>query len=104
MGLVRLVARRGRRVFRVAARRQPTPRAIPVLGNDRVGGEAGLGLVTLDAVERDALPGGGLAALGFSHRTGTHTAAADCVTTCYGWDSLGVGPGRGWSDSSLCEQ
>ena len=47
-------------------------------------GEAGPGLVAVGAPVGDEDAGGGVAALGLAHRSGTDTAAPDRVTTCHG--------------------
>ncbi len=72
-----------RRVRLVLAGRQAAARAVPQVGDDRVAGEAGHGLVPVAAPERDPHPRCGLAALRLAHRPSTHPAAANGVTTTH---------------------
>src|SRR5689334_23513109 len=84
--LVRLDPRCGRRVLLVLSGRQPAAGAVPGLGDAgaRLLGEAGPGLVTVGAPVGDEDTGGGVAALGLPHRSGTDTAAPNRVTTGHG--------------------
>ena len=83
VGLVRLGARRRRGVLVVAPGRQAAARAVPLLGDLRLGGEGRRRDVPVRAEVRDPLARGRLAALGLAHRTGPHPRAADRVAASH---------------------
>src|SRR5580693_4355397 len=81
--LVGLDARRGRGALLILAGRVAAPGALPGLGYGGVGGEARPGLVLVRAPERHPDTRRGLAALGLSHGSRAHPAAANGVTTTH---------------------
>src|SRR6478736_1058502 len=88
VGLVGLVLGRGRRVLTVLRRGEAALGAVPDVRDGRLGGEGRPGLVPVAAPEGDAMARCGLASLGFAHRAGADSAAADRVTTGHGFSSL----------------
>src|SRR4051812_27132055 len=84
MTLVRRRARRRRGVVLVTPGGEAAPRAVPELGELRVGRERRPALVPVGAPEGDAPSRGGLAALGFAHRTSADPAPPDRVAPGHG--------------------
>ena len=103
VGLVRLGARRRRRVLLVLPGRQAAARAVPVLGDVGVAGEGDPGLVPVRAPEGDPVARRGLAALGLAHRTCSDPGAPNRVATSHERPlidrsgSCGTSPPRGQS-------
>ena len=83
MRLVRLGARRRRRVLLVLPGRQSAARAVPVLRDVGVAGEGDPRLVPVRAPERDAVARRSLAPFGLTHRTCSDPGAPNRVATSH---------------------